>query len=791
MESLMIRRFEWIKNSGIFDDYHWDSTLPEFGRINVIYGPNGSGKTSLARALDATRCVFGGFENLSIQTEESGIRRSTCGQDAPIYDRLYVFSEGYVERSHRFRGGSPNIDAVLTLGERTAEAEEKVAQLKQELTTKTTERNQAQENATTAQRARTAAYERVSKAVVSDLSRVDGYRSRSSYNSGLVGRKYSGNRSKWRTLSEVELAKKKQFVASDNRDNLDSHSFSLTIAADLRNHAETLLSLTPVTIVLDTLRTNPAASSWVQAGQILHEQSDVCIFCGQPLPNGRLHAIEQHFSDSVAELQRDLDELVESLESLDSDANALIRRIPARSLLFEDLRSDFDTAAQHIRDQEIVLKRWIEELRVRVKRKRANVLENLQSTVGNAPSVDGSKLEVVLRKHNDRVNQHAELVKSTSLEIERHHLKEEEAEIGRQAATLAAAGTQQRSAQSRIDEIEEEIAALQSVDGDPTPSASVLTREVGRLLGRSELSFQTREGRYVVTRDGQPAVGLSVGERTAITLVHFLEEVARHDVSKGNPIMVIDDPVSSLDSNVFMGISTYIWCATLKDGVDQLFLLTHNFDLFRQWDIQLESLHRDTRRKKVYPAELYELKSSHVTTGEGRTQRKPSIVRWPESPSVRKKIRSSYLHAFIAVAQAKRRLTESDSLENRLDAQLLFPNVIRRILESFLAFKRPDWGGDFTKAMRDAGQLLIDSGYPGDADALRQQITRYAHVYSHSETPETNVVVNPEEIGSAIGAVFVFMNQLDHEHFIGLCAVIGADPKELLSTTLVTEENAR
>lgn len=44
-----------------------------------------------------------------------------------------------------------------------------------------------------------------------------------------------------------------------------------------------------------------------------------------------------------------------------------------------------------------------------------------------------------------------------------------------------------------------------------------------------------------------------------------------------------------------MGISTYIWSAAVsltKDHIGQLFLLTHNFELFRQWDIQLESLHK-------------------------------------------------------------------------------------------------------------------------------------------------------------------------------------------------------
>lgn len=272
-----------------------------------------------------------------------------------------------------------------------------------------------------------------------------------------------------------------------------------------------------------------------------------------------------------------------------------------------------------------------------------------------------------------------------------------------------------------------------------------------------------------------------MGERTAITLIHFLEDVARFDQSQGKPIVLIDDPVSSLDNNVFMGVSTYIWSEMItKEHVAQLILLTHNFDLFRQWDVQIENLHKQSDLKVKFPAQFYEIKSNHVTTA-GRTRRVPFLAGWPPSNAARKKVRSNYHHSFIALAEVKMKLDEDDSLENRLDAQLLFPNVIRRLLESFLAFKRPEWVGDLTGAMRNATQLLVDAEYEGDADALRLRLTRYAHSYSHSETPETDETAEPEEIRSAIAAVFTFMNVIDEKHFEGLCKVAGFDSTALLN----------
>lgn len=699
------------------------------------------------------------------------------------------FCESYIERSHRFHEGDPNMDAILTLGEREAEVEDRIARLNEERAERLAERAQSGRDEVAASREVSRVLERVSTAVVGDLARINEYRSRGVYNAGTVKSRYSGDRSGWVLLTTEDLAAKKSLVAGDNREPLPEGDLSYGVESGLSGRAETLLAVTPLTIVLDTLRDHPEASSWVQAGQELHQKGAQCIFCGQTLTDARKHDIERHFSDEVATVQRRLDDLLTATEEVKAAVEAVIRRIPDRGLLFEDLREGFDAGARVILDQSEHLLKWTGELADRLHVKRSNVLEPMDSSVSTPPLVDGSSLEAVRAAHNLRVSLHSTLVGAAAREIETHHLKAEETAFDEWSAKEQAAKETQLVAGERIVEIDVELASLATESGDPTPSADVLTREVARLLGRNELCFSAADGRYVVTRDGAPAVNLSVGERSAITLVHFLEQVARHDSSKGRPIVVIDDPVSSLDSSVFMGISTYIWTAAMRRDMCQLVLMTHNFELFKQWDVQLESLHRNGRMAAEYPARLYELRSRHVRK-DGRARRRAVLVRWPESELVRKKVRSSYHHAFISVVETSRRLSEDDSLENRLDAQLLFPNVIRRILESFLAFKRPEWVGDFTASMRDAGQLLVDSGYPGDADALRQQLTRFAHAYSHSQSPETDESVNPDEIGAAIHSVFVFMNEIDHEHFVGLCAVVGVAPDDLLRAPVGPAEYA-
>jgi hypothetical protein len=83
--------------------------------------------------------------------------------------------------------------------------------------------------------------------------------------------------------------------------------------------------------------------------------------------------------------------------------------------------------------------------------------------------------------------------------------------------------------------------------------------------------------------------------------------------------------------------------------------------------------------------------------------------------------------------------------------------------------------------------MLEASGYEGDVDALRQRLTRFTHTYSHSQTPDINQVVNPDEIKTILSAVFEFMNHLDGAHFKGLCDIVEdivkVDSGQLISST--------
>ena len=185
----MLRKLDWIRNCGFFEDYRWDDSLPELARINVIYGPNGSGKTSLARALDGLRNSPDGegYKKLSIALDDNRTQRVTSGKDDALFDRIHVFSEDYVARSHKFTPAEVAMAAVLTMGEKPVETEAKLEELRGSLTTKTEERKTADDAEQAARQTIETAYGRISQQVVDAASRAGGrWHSRSNFSAGVV-----------------------------------------------------------------------------------------------------------------------------------------------------------------------------------------------------------------------------------------------------------------------------------------------------------------------------------------------------------------------------------------------------------------------------------------------------------------------------------------------------------------------------------------------------------------------------------------------------------------------------
>ena len=76
---------------------------------------------------------------------------------------------------------------------------------------------------------------------------------------------------------------------------------------------------------------------------------------------------------------------------------------------------------------------------------------------------------------------------------------------------------------------------------------------------------------------------LSKGEENAIALIYFFNTYLDVDADAQNTIVILDDPISSFDSNFYYNAISYIREKTSQVG--QTFIFTHKFSLLKDYSL--------------------------------------------------------------------------------------------------------------------------------------------------------------------------------------------------------------
>jgi len=296
-------------------------------------------------------------------------------------------------------------------------------------------------------------------------------------------------------------------------------------------------------------------------------------------------------------------------------------------------------------------------------------------------------------------------------------------------------------------------------------SAEELNAEMASYLGSDELRFEVKDTGYTITRNGRPAMNLSEGERTAIALMYFLKSLADTGFDAANGIVVIDDPVSSLDSNALYCAFGYMRARTAQVG--QLFVLTHNFTFFRQvrhWFEKMKGQKKPDITKR--PAQFYMVRA-HVN-GAGRNSILSTL-----DPLLRD-FESEYQYLFKRVVDEANRTLAQDTLSPYYG----LPNVARRLLEAFLAFKIPGQAGELYDKLE---QVDFEVG-------KKSRILRFLHTYSHLDQisePEHDVSIL-SETPAILKDILALINKLDTEHYNGMIDRITADADKVAKAVATT-----
>ncbi|MFC7925185.1 AAA family ATPase [Microbacterium laevaniformans] len=776
MVTTRITRLTRIASFRAFQNWSDDGLSDPFKRVNVIYGVNGSGKSTLAHLF---RAAADGQLDDGIVLEFAGISGTRPLQiradSTDFWQCVRVFNDKYIDENLRFDDvNGPSPDSLLTLGQVNVanEADLEAAKLRRE-----TARADKQEADATLQ-AKTRQLDRRLSAVAADVVRdlsgsgVARFRATNVYNRTNVAT----------TLSSVGM--EEEGATTDGSDDLklalaprperlDAPSLGTVAGASIVERTGALLNRDVTSVVLDELR-EPANSRWVQGGIHLHQDREQCLFCGGEITEDRRNALAAHFDDALTNLQREIADVTQDIERSINSIDSFERAASLLRSNYPELQDDLGAAIGTFETEAKVYRAIAGGLIDQLEAKRNNPFQGmlLAPTVELNPPNPSDVLEVI-RNHNELTARHGELVEDAANRVELAKIRSFKPEHDELEQQVKDARQRASALEEEIRSLTSRIVGLENVETDPIPKAEELTKHVSRLLGRTDLEFEMDEttNRYVIKRNGEPATHLSEGERTAIALLHFLVGVREDSILGDPPVIVIDDPVSSLDDSILFGVSSYLWAELVTNSyASQVFLLTHKFELFRQWVIQIESAAGFIDGE----ATIQEIRMRYEVNREGTAARVPRLTPWTTDKQLSRRLRSLYHFLFARVATALLDSKHDLGLAERMELLSLVPNAARKMLEGFLSFRYPEHIGNFHGGMRAALASIEDA-------ALRTRIERYLHAYSHNEEGDISASLDPSEVGPVIQSLFELMCAVDRPHFYAMCKALDIDANALMA----------
>lgn len=754
----LVTKISRLRHPGVLRDFSWPADLPTFGRYNLIYGWNGSGKTTLSnlfRALELRKQPEG---EVTLATANSSITGNEFAQSTlPVR----VFNRDFVA-ANVFPVGGGEVPPIFVLGEESAEKQAQVEQLKEE-------KASAQSTIDAAKPEKAKAEKALDKhcvdraTIIRETLRSSGDNPYNNYDKARYKRRVA--------TMQIADDKTNHLLSDGERERLISQSkatpkdpvhevqLRLPDLQQLTNTTRQLLQKSVVSSAIDALKADPQLSAWTRDGLGLHQQRDAdhCLFCEQPLPDDRMAALEAHFSTEYEQLLRQLDMQTDQIESSSRAINQI--SLPNRAELYEDLVADFDQAKARLDESATVIADYLATLVTALKDKKQKLFEP-QSLEVAVPDVQQSVIDdinAIVRRHNQTYADFKGHVSSAREKLEADSVASSLDEYQSLVDVVQAQEKAISEADSLSLKLAGDISRLEREIVEHRQPAEELNQDLHSYLGHSELQLEVKDTGYTIERNGKPARSLSEGEMTAIALLYFLKTLKDRRFEMDQGLVVLDDPVSSLDANaLFMAFGFIRRCV---DEASQIFIMTHNFAMFRQvrnWFHHLPGQNKKDVTKR--PARFYMLDCS--LTDQGRRSRIS-----PLDPLL-EQFESEYHYLF---ARVYRRAQANAA--GGLEANYIFPNMARRLLETFLAFRRPQHAGELRQKLQSI-----------DFDETRKlRILRFLHTHSHADA-----IVDPEHDPSALGEAKAVLTDLlaliqheDAAHYDAMVALVDPPVEEV------------
>ena len=725
-----------INKLGRFNNFNFNG-VDDFKRFNVFYGWNYSGKTTLSRAFmvfDTKKIpehYDDGFD-FTLEKIDGNILNPNTEVDRNSL-QTKVFNSDYVEDNLFFKDtGASNI---LVLAENAQETMSKIEQLTTEIKSSIANiakfKTQQAENKTYLEDRRTEEARKIKENLHCTFT-------------ASTFLKYERKLKEENSIethiieNDDELCKKRSVaIAEKNKENIEQ--IPLLPVIDIEKLKELLNETVSITAPLTRLSNNKEAEKWVREGLVLHNDADVCFYCGQPLNETIINELNAHFDKRYNDFITKIETQQSSIKPISSFNDIL----PDTAKFYDQFENKYLKDKENLEE----LRKQYNKVVKQIQQLLSNKLKSVTQPINFDIDYDFTTLNTQIQKINDGVikehntfNENFDKQKEIALEeLSGHYVAE--IIVGKDYTSaekaMNDAGIGIKKTTKEIEEKEKEKKVLEAQISESVAGAEKVNTILKRLfMGKTEIELAqkspTETEKYVLKRNGKPAHHLSEGEKTAISFAHFLASLESKDLvdKYGEIILYIDDPISSLDNNHIYAVFAEIDRLRNEDNkrkYKQLFISTHNYHLFRLL----------TERDEKYIGVYYIKRNKDDSVIENFSK---SILQQ----------KSEYTFLFNQIKKY---------IDNSNEDDYIIGHFLRRFLEIFATYKNP------TKCeLRTRIQLIVDLKPEYKTNETLLQAV-YKTVNEESHTYITNEVINNGSIKNTAEAVLEFVKMVDPDQY--------------------------
>lgn len=763
----MITKLKAIGNLAVFKDFVWDKTvlndsgdICQFKDINILYGRNYSGKTSLSRILRAfeTGVLSEKFENPAfIVSFEDGTELDQSNLN-PQGKRIRVFNEDFVRANLRFiTNPDDSIEPFAILGDDNNKIEKEIEALEAELGSKEegketglyAQKIQAAQNVSIASASHEAAQNNLDKQL------------REKATDRSIGIKYKSDRfgdqnyDRQKLKNDIKTVLGPGYQALTNEqqseyEKLINEKTNATVPSfklidfqfqKLAQEAEVLvIRKISESDKIEELVKDAILNRWVNEGRKLHkEKHENCAFCGNTITENRWGILEKHFDEESKLLEKDIDALIAKIER----EKCTVSSAPAinKELFYSTFHQQLDTIAAKYK---AALKKYtagLDSLFDQLKTRRDDIINTKEF---EQPTDFSSEIKAVWDSYETVRSKANNFTNSLSSEQSkaRYSLRLREVsdfittiKYTDQLTTIQELKVKLDEAKSKSDEIIGSIRDKESLIeskkrelNDEEMGAIKVNEYLNKFFGHNFLSLEAKDHedsdsdskqiRFEVIRDGKKAYHLSEGECSLLAFCYFLAKLGDIDTKGSKPIIWIDDPISSLDGNhIFFVYSLMNSEIVSKSNFEQLFISTHNLDF-------LKYLKRLNGKFLNHNSKMQEYRKDYFVV---HRQDKISTI------SLMPKYLKDYVTEFNYLFHQIYKCASIEAVDDSNYTTFYnFGNNARKFLELYLYYKYPDAAPESEKLQRFFGGENIPSVL---TERINNEYSHLSGVFERGATP--------------------------------------------------------